>query len=300
VIDLETYDGRPTYLFVGIDTGGSRVHREFPKWGLDADLHGVDLPEDAPPEAWRRLVGAMRDNPNVLGAVITSHKLRLYRHAAGLIDEAEPLVEVTHEVNALDTRGPVRAFARDAQALDVLLNGPGKHLADGRPIVCLGSGGAAIALVLATQTDVAATVEQGRVVARRGPAMTVVGRWEESLADVRAVLVRAGIDVPLKLAPDPEACAEIVAAAGPEAIVVNATGLGKSAPGSPLPDAFPRVGAAWDFNYRGPLTFLAQAERAGVPTENGWDYFLAGWACALAAITGRDATETLTAFRRAV
>jgi shikimate 5-dehydrogenase len=81
--------------------------------------------------------------------------------------------------------------------------------------------------------------------------------------------------------------------------VVNATGLGKAAPGSPLPgpDAFPARGAAWDFNYRGPLTFLEQASAAGIPTEDGWDYFLAGWACALAAITDRDAAGALATFR---
>ena len=50
---------------------------------------------------------------------------------------------------------------------------------------------------------------------------------------------------------------------------------------------------AWDFNYRGPLTFLSQARHAGVATEDGWDYFVAGWSAALAAITGRNLTPGL-------
>jgi shikimate 5-dehydrogenase len=41
-------------------------------------------------------------------------------------------------------------------------------------------------------------------------------------------------------------------------LVVNATGLGKDAPGSPLTDAarFPADAVAWDLNYRGDLVFL--------------------------------------------
>jgi shikimate 5-dehydrogenase len=62
----------------------------------------------------------------------------------------------------------------------------------------------------------------------------------------------------------------------PCSLVVNGTGLGKDAPGSPITDAavFPRNGIAWDFNYRGDLAFLRQA-RAQAPSrrlrvEDGW------------------------------
>ena len=43
-------------------------------------------------------------------------------------------------------------------------------------------------------------------------------------------------------------------------MVVNATGLGKDSPGSPISGAaiFPDGGIAWD-NYRGDLLFLEQA-----------------------------------------
>ena len=44
-------------------------------------------------------------------------------------------------------------------------------------------------------------------------------------------------------------------------LVVNATGLGKDAPGSPLTDAarFPANGIVWELNYRGDLVFVRQA-----------------------------------------
>jgi shikimate dehydrogenase len=279
---LAGYRGRPLYLFAGIDTAGSRVHDAFPSWaarlGLDAVLRGLDLPADTPASTWERLVTIMRDNPDVHGAVITSHKLRLHRHAGHLVDEAEPMVGVTREINALDTRGGrVRAFARDVQALEVLLDGD-------RPIVCLGSGGAAVALLRAN--------------AGRRP-LTVVGLDDASLDHLRAVPGHAAAE--LAVAAGPDACAAVVAGGDPYSLIINATGLGKSGPGSPLPGpaAFPAASAAWDFNYRGPLTFLAQARAAGVPARDGWEYFLAGWACALAAVTGRDAAATHGVIRAA-
>ena len=61
----------------------------------------------------------------------------------------------------------------------------------------------------------------------------------------------------------------------------------------PAPSGFPPGAVAWDFNYRGPLTFLSQARHAGVATEDGWDYFVADWSAALAAITGTDLTPEL-------
>ena len=45
---------------------------------------------------------------------------------------------------------------------------------------------------------------------------------------------------------------------------------------------FPPYGIAWDFNYRGELDFLRQARsQAGernLHVEDGWDYFVRGWA----------------------
>ena len=79
----------------------------------------------------------------------------------------------------------------------------------------------------------------------------------------------------------------LVAALPPASLVVNATGLGKDAPGSPLTDGarFPRDAVAWDLNYRGDLVFLDQARAAGhVRVEDGWVYFLHGWTQVIAEV----------------
>jgi hypothetical protein len=80
----------------------------------------------------------------------------------------------------------------------------------------------------------------------------------------------------------------------PGSLVVNATGLGKDGPGSPITDAapFPERGFAWDFNYRGDLLFLEQARRQAATkrlhVEDGWLYFIHGWLAVIADVFHRD------------
>ena len=304
---VRAYRGPSLVLFLGISTAGSLVHQTFPGWSElfcpGAVIRGTDLPESASPAGFRELLTAMTANPSVLGAVVTSHKLRLFNACHDLVDDAEPLVALTREISGLDTRDGVRAYARDPQSLDVILDGIGGPRGPvPRPVLCIGAGGSAIALMLAMRLDIAGTLAARRPVLRTGPAarghLAIVGRDQGSLGNVAAVRDRCGIPgdgVSFLLAPDRDAAARCAGAAPPGTVIINATGLGKTGPGSPLPDtaAFPPGAVAWDFNYRGPLTFLSQARHAGVATEDGWDYFVAGWSAALAAITGQDLTPDL-------
>ena len=72
---------------------------------------------------------------------------------------------------------------------------------------------------------------------------------------------------------------------GASSAVINATGMGKDRPGSPVTDRglFPRQGVVWELNYRGELGFLAQArrqtDRRALTVHDGWLYFLHGWSC---------------------
>jgi shikimate dehydrogenase len=107
-------------------------------------LRGIDLPTDT----YRRLLAAMRNNPRVRGAVITAHKLRLYRGP----DIARRLVDLTREINTLvtdDTSGGAAGYANDARSLTAILGSFA-----GSRIVRLGVGGAATALLLALHLEV--------------------------------------------------------------------------------------------------------------------------------------------------
>jgi shikimate dehydrogenase len=87
---------------------------------------------------------------------------------------------------------------------------------------------------------------------------------------------------------------ELVASAPPGTLVVNATGMGKDRPGSPLTPAarFPSAAVVWELNYRGDLPLLDQARDQardrGVAVHDGWSLFCQGWAAALAAVLDID------------
>ena len=67
----------PTMYFFGVTTGKSSSARMFPRWaellGLkDAQLVGVDLPINAPPEPYRAAVEQIKADPLSLGATTTA------------------------------------------------------------------------------------------------------------------------------------------------------------------------------------------------------------------------------------
>ena len=98
---------------------------------------------------------------------------------------------------------------------------------------------------------------------------------------------------------DPAENDRIMAAMPERSVVVNATGMGKDTPGSPITDAglFPRHGAAWEFNYHGESDFLRQAlrqtETRDVKVEDGWLYFVHGWTQVVAQVLHVDLTPDL-------
>ena len=77
---------------------------------------------------------------------------------------------------------------------------------------------------------------------------------------------------------------------GKGSLVINATGLGKDRPGSPLTDAalFPEDAIVWELNYRGERLFMhqaeAQADSRNVQVNDGWMYFIYGWTQVIAEV----------------
>jgi shikimate 5-dehydrogenase len=84
-------------------------------------------------------------------------------------------------------------------------------------------------------------------------------------------------------------------------MVINATGMGKDTPGSPITNdgRFPENGVAWDYNYRGELDFLhqanAQKKARNLTVEDGWLYFVHGWTQVVAQVLHIDLTHELFA-----
>ena len=286
-----------TLSFVGVTASRSSINEVFPRWadvlGLGADLRPLDLPQDTPPERYRQVAAEMRDTPGLVGALVTSHKVRLLEAAGDLFDELDEYARQCHELSCIVSRGGrLRGSAKDpvtsGAATDDLL--PSGHFRrTGGHVICLGAGGSglAFALYLLTRRDPR----------DRPPRIVLADRDAERLEATRTVLERypwGDTEVELVAGADAGVNDRLVGAAPPGSLVVNATGLGKDAPGSPLTDdvSWPAAGYVWDFNYRGDLVFLEQARTQAAERdlhlEDGWRYFVHGWSAVVADVFDLD------------
>ncbi|MFB2551917.1 shikimate dehydrogenase [Ensifer soli] len=288
---------RRTMYFIGVTTGKSSIMKVFPAWadhlGLDAVMKGIDFAPNAAPEAYREAVSFIKADPLSLGALVTTHKVNLLKAARAIFDDLDPYAATLHEVSSISKRGGrLAGHAKDpitAGASFEAIVPQGHWQETGADLLLLGSGGSSLALTLYLHNKKAGG---GDVPAR----IVVTARREASLADMRAVHAAIGFSIPVdyRLAASPVDADAIVAALPQGSMVVNATGLGKDGPGSPLSDAvvFPKDGLVWEFNYRGDLVFLdqarAQQQSRNLTVHDGWVYFIHGWTRVIAEVFAID------------
>ncbi|MGH2387191.1 MAG: shikimate dehydrogenase family protein [Chloroflexota bacterium] len=275
------------FVFIGVTTGQSSIMRIFPRWrdllGLGADLEivGWDVPIGAPPARYRELVGTMKADAHIVGGLITTHKLALYAAARDLIDEMDRYARLCEEVSCLSKRdGRLLGWAKDPVAVGRTLAGllgPGYFGRTGGKVLCFGAGGAGTAIILHLLT----APDSGD----RPAGIVVTDRTHGRLDSLRDLHRKLGSAIPLELVEnsDPLRNDTLVGSMPPGSLVINATGMGKDIPGSPITaDArFPERGIVWELNYRGALDFPRQAaarrQDHGLRIEAGWPYFIHGW-----------------------
>lgn len=274
------------FSFIGVTTGNSAIVRIFPAWverlGLgDVVLAGHDLPMHAEPERYRELVSAMKANPLDVGGLVTTHKIDLYDACRDLFDEVDPYAELCGETSCLSKRdGLLRAYAKDpvssGRSLDEFV--PAGHWADtGAEALLFGAGGSSLAITVHLLT--------ARPREDRPRRLIVVDRNRTRLSSMRSLHQRLEASVPAEYVENEDARRNdrLLTALPAGSLVVNATGMGKDSPGSPITDAatFPERGLVWELNYRGELDFLRQARRGqrsrNLTIKDGWRYFLHGW-----------------------
>ncbi len=278
--------------FIGVTATRSSINQVFPAWARELGLEGVrldpvDLPIGSPPERYREVVAEIAQDPYHHGALVTSHKVRLLEAAADLFDELDPLARLANEVSCISKRdGRLRGHAKDpitaGRALEDFV--PPDHFASHAEVLCFGAGGSglAISIHLATRPDAH----------DRPRRITLVNRRRARLDECRAILQRLGPPEPAPVFvyvsnADPRTNDDLMGALPAGSLVINATGLGKDQPGSPITDTgrFPQQGLAWEINYRGELDFLhqarAQQEEHGLLVEDGWRYFVHGWSAVI-------------------
>ncbi|MFI6824597.1 hypothetical protein ACIBJE_27185 [Micromonospora sp. NPDC050187] len=283
---------RPTMYFIGVSTTSSAIHRVFAAWrpllGLDGvDLVGIDVPVGAEPEVYRKVVAHLRDDEHSRGALVTTHKLDLYAASRDLLRQVNDDAARLAETSALVARdGWIDGLALDTVTSQMALRSIVPGMA-GRDVLVMGAGGAALALC-----DYFAHRAGDDAPAR----VTVTDIADQRLAAISADVATGDPGITWRthrLAPG-DVHDDLLADLAPGALVVNATGMGKDRPGSPLSDdaTFPHGGYAWEFNYRGELGFLRQArnraEADALTVSDGWRYFVHGWTRAIDAVFDLD------------
>ena len=287
----------PTFYFVGVTTGKSSIMKVFPRWmdalnRSDVIIEGIDHAIHDEPEAYRRTVAQMKYDPLSLGALVTTHKIDLLEAARDMFDELHESARLTGEVSSISKRGQeLWGHAKDpltsGLSMDAFL-GEGYFDRTGGHFLCFGAGGSgkAMALHLIAKTNPEDRPER----------FVVVNRSQGRLDGMQAMVESLDTDIEFKYIQnaDPKVNDEIMAGMPDGTVVVNATGMGKDTPGSPVTNAglFPRGGIAWEINYRGELDFwhqaMAQKESRDVFVEDGWLYFLHGWTQVIAEVLHID------------
>jgi shikimate 5-dehydrogenase len=265
----------------------------FPKWAtyLDlgaVDIKGIDLAVHDSRQNYREAVAFIKSDPLSLGALVTTHKLDLYAACLDLFDEIDLFAKMMAETSCLSKRdGKLICHAKDPISAGLTLNGflPDEHFANSSAdLFSIGAGGSTIALSWHLAQASRGHNRPGRLFIsnRSQPRLDHIKRFHDSLGHA--------IPVEYVLAPNATDNDAVLTQLRPGSLIVNATGLGKDAPGSPLTDAgeFPQHALVWELNYRGDLKFLDQARSQGhsksLQIEDGWRYFIHGWTRVIAEV----------------
>lgn len=281
-----TQADKPTIYFIGVTTGKSSIMKVFPEWARhlrlgDCTIKGIDFVPHDQPSQYREAVAFIKSDPLSLGALVTTHKIDLLKACRDQFDALDEYADLMGEASCISKcDGQLVAHAKDPITAGLSLEAflPERHWENtGAEALVLGAGGSAIAITWYLMKR-----EHG---ANRPFRIIVANRSTGRLEEMKELHHRIGCELPVEYhhVPTPAHSDALLKRLRPRSLVVNATGLGKDAPGSPLTDlaVFPENGLIWEFNYRGDLVFLKQAraqeKERGLVIEDGWIYFIHGW-----------------------
>ncbi|MBR0026556.1 MAG: shikimate dehydrogenase [Clostridia bacterium] len=286
---------QPTMYFIGVTTGKSSIMRVFPDWaealGLkDTVMKGIDIAIHSEPEVYRQVVDFIKNDPLSCGALVTTHKIDIFNAAKDMFEYHDPYAQMFGEMSSISKLdGKLCAHAKDpitcGMAMEEFIpaNYWKEHPEAG--VFIMGAGGSAISMCsYFMRKEFEGNYPSRIVVANRSkPRLDEIQRINESLTP-------GGIKLEYYLTPEPGQNDEVLATMPEGSLIINATGLGKDRPGSPLTDAaqFPKNAMVWEINYRGDLRFMYQAleqkEEKNLNVQDGWMYFIYGWTQVIAEV----------------
>ena len=284
---------KPTFYFVGVTTHQSSIMKVFPRWMQaigrpEVVIEGINHRIHDDPKSYRATVAQIKYDPLSLGALVTTHKIDLLTASRDMFDGLHDSADQTGEVSSISKRkeqlwGHAKDPLTSGLSLDAIL-GPGYFGKSHGQVLCFGAGGSGKAISL-------------HFISRTNPddrpkKLIVNNRSEARLLELKKMVDSLETDILFEYNQnvDPTVNDNIMANMPEGSIVINATGMGKDTPGSPVTNSglFPRNSIAWEINYRGELDFwhqaMAQRHSRNVMVEDGWLYFLHGWTQVIAEV----------------
>jgi shikimate 5-dehydrogenase len=283
----------PTLYFIGVTTEKSSIMKVFPKWadalGLkNTVIKGIDFAPHSPAADYRKAVDFIKNDPLSLGALVTTHKIDLFDTCKDMFDYVDPFAEKLGEVSSISKKnGKYCAHAKDPISSGLALENfvPANYWADfDGDVLLIGAGGSSLAMSVYFAQE-----KFGNNVPKK---ITIANRSVPRLDSAKDILegINSKISFEFIHTPTPADNDKVLASLKPHSLVVNATGLGKDGPGSPLTDncVFPQDSLVWEINYRGNLVFMDQAlkqkDSRNLHVEDGWIYFIHGWTQVIAEV----------------
>lgn len=276
---------QPTMYFIGVTTTQSSIMKLFPLWagalGLQgAQIKGIDIAIHADAATYRECVQFIKDDPQSLGALVTTHKIDLFNATKDMFDYLDPYAEQFEEISSISKQdGKLLGHAKDpissGLSMEAFISESfWDH--DGEVLI-MGAGGSALA-ISSYLTDVK---RNGHLPSK----IIISNRSQPRLDSAKQLLgsIETKVSFEFPLCPLPEDNEQLLHQLKPYSLVINATGLGKYRPGSPIGDnaQFPEKSLVWELNYLGALDFMHQANRQiqsrELHVEDGWIYFIHGW-----------------------
>ena len=292
----------PTFYFIGVTTGKSSIMKVFPLWMKvlgreEVVIEGMDCKIHDDPEVYRKAVAQIKYDSLSLGALVTTHKIDLLTAARDMFEYLDHYAMITGEVSSISKlEGHLEGHAKDpltsGASLDAIIE-QGYFGRTHGDVLCFGAGGSGVAtlLHLINKEDKA----------DRPARFTFVNRSQGRLDHAKEMVggLKTDIQIEYICNSDPLVNDKIMEKFPPYSVIINATGMGKDTPGSPITwqGKFPMNSVSWEFNYRGELDFLhqslAQVESRKVKVEDGWLYFVHGWTQVVAQVLHFDLTPPL-------
>lgn len=277
---------QPTMYFIGVTTTKSSIMKLFPLWaealGLEnAVLKGIDIDIHADPQVYRDVVQFIKEDELSLGALVTTHKIDLYHAAKDLFEYLDPYAKMFGELSSISKKnGRLEGYAKDPISSGLAMEAfvPENYWnSHGGELFIMGAGGSAIAI-----SSYLLDRQKGQNIPSR---VVITDLNKERLEEIKRIVseVNPDVNVEYHLTQEPSQNDALLAELKPHSLVINATGLGKDRPGSPLTEecVFPEESLVWELNYRGELDFFHQAQRQkqsrNLSIEDGWIYFIHGW-----------------------